>query len=789
MPRTKTDAQGRFAFPATPDGAAEDPQRPCMAIQVYVVKLEGYVRAEARIERDRPVDVRLVRGGTLAVRVFDPQGEPVGDARVQVVPTTHTGPASLDGVSSAARRMETDAVGAGETQLPTGRYRLRAHAQGFSPCVVDDVDVLEGERTETAVRLHVGLVVDVRVVGPEAEAVSGALVRLAGPLRSGGQARTDADGRCAVPGIAPPAEPDDYWGSMVFYQVEAPGFALRFGYRRLPGDGKTYELEIPLVRGVPVRLHVVDDAGAPLMGVEASLTLDDNAANALPSSITFTTDAFGWADLPRLGPRTYSVTLVRREAGVQYELIELVVGTEAIEREIVLARRHASLAGRVLLPDGTPAAGGRIGVVAADADRARRLTAGGGEIGADGDFLLGNLEGGRQMLVAAAPGFLPQWREIEVVAGQQREGYAFRLERRGRIRGRVLTWDDAPLTDAEVQMEVRIVTERGGRTMQTGTFLPIAATDAEGRFEILGVDDEPLKFTVRREGWAKAWPWPDEVRAGPEDAVFVMKPASEGTGMPLIARVLADGQPYEGKLSAAVTDPGGGNLMGTIPPVALGDGRYEVRIHFRAPGPYDLRLTAPGWRPFEVHGVEIRHRPPRPEVTVTLDRGATLELRVVDEEGAPWANHWLQYGMGQIKTDEHGVVALSGLEPGSLERLHVSDPADGRYTYVSIESVPVPGTLEVVMRRCGHVRVETPYLYSNVEHDLVFRALDSGGNVVDTHVHPVGRYGELDRTALGYLKIYADGTYRIVLETNGKQVETQVDARVGQAVDVTLDPR
>ena len=572
------------------------------------------------------IGLLLVAGSALWWNTTPPReahadGDPGGALRRR---PTHTGPASLDGVSSAARRMETDAAGAGETQLPTGRYRLRAHAQGFSPCVVDDVDVLEGERTETAVRLHVGLVVDVRVVGPEAEAVSGALVRLAGPLRSGGQGRTDPEGRCAVPGIAPPAEPDDYWASMVFYQVEARGYALRFGYRRLPGDGKTYELEIPLVRGVPVRLHVVDDAGVPLEGVEASLALDSNAANALPSSVTFSTDASGWVDLPRLGPRTYGVTLVSREAGFQYEQVELVVGAEAIEREVVLARRRASLAGTVLLPDGSPATGGKVGVVASDADRARRLAAGGTEIGADGAFLLGNLKGGEQVLVASVPGFLPQWQEIEVVAGQQREGYAFRLERRGRIRGRVLTWDDAPLADAEVQMEVRIVTEIGGRTMQTGTFLPVAATDAKGRFEILGVDDELLKLTVQREGWERAWPWPEDVRAGTDDAVFVMKPASEGSGMPLIARVLADGQPYDGKLSAAVMDPGGGNLLGTLPPVALGDGRYEVRIHFRDPGPYDLRLTAPGWRPFEVHGVEVRHRPPRPEVSVTLDRGATL---------------------------------------------------------------------------------------------------------------------------------------------------------------------
>ena len=482
------------------------------------------------------------------------------------------------------------------------------------------------------------------------------------------------------------------------------------------------------------------------------------------------------------------MTLTQRD-GYPAERIELVVGTEAVEREVVLQRLGAGLSGTVLLPDGTPATSGSIGVVPLDADRAHRLTAAGADVAADGTFELVGLKGGPQMLVASAPGFLPQWQEIEIAPGRMREGYEVRLEQRGRVRGRVITWDDTPIADADVHLEVRRIQAVGGRESHSMVQVPVTRTDAEGHFELLGVDEDPLRIIIQREGWIRAWPWPEEVRAGTDDAVFVMKPASEGSGMPLTARVIADGRPYDGKLSVAVTDPGGGNLVGTVPPVALGDGRYGVRIHLRAPGTYDLRFSAPGWRPIEVRAVEVSHRPPGPEVAVTLDRGETLELRVVDAEGRPLANRWLQRGMGQLRTDEHGVVRLTGLESGTLEHLRLSDPADGQYTYAQFESVPVPGTLEVVMRRCGHVRVVTPFLYSNVEHDLVFHALDAQGNVVDTHTHPVGRYGKLARTALGFLKIYADGTYRIVLETNGKQVETEVDARLGQSAKVELDPR
>jgi hypothetical protein len=72
--------------------------------------------------------------GSVRGRVLDPQGRPVPAARV-----------SVEGPSSS-RTVETDATGAFTVlELPAGRYRLEAKADGFAPRAYDALDVGVGQ--------------------------------------------------------------------------------------------------------------------------------------------------------------------------------------------------------------------------------------------------------------------------------------------------------------------------------------------------------------------------------------------------------------------------------------------------------------------------------------------------------------------------------------------------------------------------------------------------------------------------------------------------------------------
>lgn len=164
-------------------------------------------------------------------------------------------------------------------------------------------------------------------------------------------------------------------------------------------------------------------------------------------------------------------------------------------------------------------------------------------------------------------------------------------------------------------------------------------------------------------------------------------------------------------------------------------------------------------------------------------------MRIVDGDGNPLVNRWIDHNHGRGKTDAFGVVSLSGLEPGVLELVVVADSQDRQYTWALFPKVAIPSTLEVVLRRCGRIRVVAPRLFRDLEHDIVLRAFDMDGREVDVHTIDARRHRDLAKPATGVLRVYADGRYRIVLEDGGRSSEALVDALVGREVEVAPTPR
>lgn len=107
------------------------------------------------------------------------------------------------------------------------------------------------------------------------------------------------------------------------------------------------------------------------------------------------------------------------------------------------------------------------------------------------------------------------------------------------------------------------------------------------------------------------------------------------------------------------------------------DSAGELRGTGLKPGPLDLQVTARGYRETWWKGIQISHdRDPEP-VTITMERGAVLEVRARDEEGEPLAGvrimvwprnpserRMLRHPFNRLATDGDGVVRIEDLAPG-----------------------------------------------------------------------------------------------------------------------------
>lgn len=147
-----------------------------------------------------------------------------------------------------------------------------------------------------------------------------------------------------------------------------------------------------------------------------------------------------------------------------------------------------------------------------------------------GRFLIGHLGPGRYTVSAQADGYLTEQRtDVAVEVGSVSEGIDLALEPAPRVAGLVIDQDGLPIAD--VQLLGRAA-RYGGETR--------TRTDADGRFEVYLLLDEPYVFQLWSEGYESI----DEHRLTPgeTDARIVMVPAVMTTFIVVDART---GDPVE----------------------------------------------------------------------------------------------------------------------------------------------------------------------------------------------------------------------------------------------------
>jgi len=703
----ETDTEGAFSVGALPPGVS------------YTVSAtgDGFAPAEktgvrVREGEETRIEILAATGGTVRGVVREESGDPIGGATVSSHPSDFTAFVFHGGGPQRANEAASD--GEGRFVLPNlapGRQSVIASASGFFP-VADqgvEIEVREGETAgPVELVLRRGVSIEGTVVDAEGNPVVGAHVTASGENMSArgfrfafaaanlffsSQGATTAEGgRFRLEGIAgegpftviaenPPT------GRGIVEDVKAGASDVRIALEPTGGiagividserDEPVVEFEVtaaPLDESSPRTPTRVEGAAVRFElhgGAEGlfSHRFEDPKGKflfeGLPAGVyTLTVDAEGYVAEPKSG-------------------IEVARG-EVTRGIIVSLSPAASIAGRVLDPDGTPVRGVKVHA-RPEGDRNRFdfpfFGGPGPESSRDGSFVLGDLEGATYDLVARIEGFARgEAKGIEIGTGERLEGVEIRLRRGGSFYGRVTDRHGKTLEGRDV-----VAFSMGAGSMGNGR------SGADGHYEILGLESGAYMVSLQQEGGGAGIPFlggmqmqTAQAREGERTRLDLVDEAAAGCRVYGVVR--RAGRPVA---SAAVlaTKEGSGLLPGLPGSIqgaqADGNGRYEFPS--LAPGEYDFRVSSGG--PFSGGQTEIAVEvPDRVELLLDLElpetsvsgrvveaaNGRAVEgafVRLVpsgEAEGAPA----FAFGVGSVATTEaDGTFRLEGVSPGSYTLL------------------------------------------------------------------------------------------------------------------------
>ena len=497
----RADARGRFTatglLPGDYEVRAEKTGYLPAALPRVAVKSAGAA----------PAPLALTPAASITGRVVDAQGKPVPGAAV-TLEASRGGRGRLAAFAAGPRGARP---GTTARTGPDGSFRLdglaaitsgvplvATHA-GYAPAERPGVTLKAGQALANVVLvLPAGLSVKGRVVDGTAQPVSGAEIRVApsqGQGRGGGRffrppggapsapnAVTAADGTFTVAGLAPGA-----------YDVTAShdGFSPKTS-PALPAPTKlpTGWPPIVLARGAAVAGVVHDDQGAPIAGASVSALgegLEPRQTNT-DGNGTFRLD-----DLVKGRP----LMLAANAPGYGFASRSVTAPAEGIT---VVLGKSGTIRGRVVdATTGAPVTAFSVG--ASPAARGRR---GPGAFGGapsqaqyseDGTFEV-TVAPGSWNVRAAADGYRPaDVSNLDVDAGQTKEGVEIALKRGGGLTGHVTDLRGNPVSGASIAC-CDAASARPGAAFGGDGSGPTATSDGDGHFALDGLPDGHATLTV-----------------------------------------------------------------------------------------------------------------------------------------------------------------------------------------------------------------------------------------------------------------------------------------------------
>ncbi len=446
-----TDGDGRFVLDRLPTGSA------------YRVsaRLEGYAPAEAIVadvaetSADGPLVLRLGAGTTVVGVVVDGRSRPVGGAAIRLAEEVDPSTAQLTrfrrNFAPPAPETRSDSEGTFRFEaVPAGRFLLEIESSGYAPQAVPAFDVAEGSR-----EVDVGLVVLEPGSTLEGVVLDGDGVPIAGATV--GYEKTQAgfsyfvDNRSVTTGADGSFRiVDRREGEMLDLEVEQAGFVeLNLPRVVVPTLGG---LEIRLEHGAALEGRVVGAGSGPVAGASVLVTRDSGGTGSSSGFMPLgsgTTDEDGRFRIEDLEPTVARISVTARGwLKMERGEIELEVGDDPTQVELEL-ERGATVEGRVLLADGTPAAGAEVRAVdSADRRRFRRQQP--ATVSGDGSYILEGVEPGSRLITVQLPDGPRVSEELEVEPGINTLDLV--LPAGVEVSGRVLDEDGAAVEGALVSL-------------------------------------------------------------------------------------------------------------------------------------------------------------------------------------------------------------------------------------------------------------------------------------------------------------------------------------------------
>jgi large repetitive protein len=552
--------------------------------------------------------IALVPAASISGKVVDAHGKPVAGASVALEPARGgRGRFAAGGAGFRGPRAETSTRtgpdGAfrleGLAAIPSG-VPLMASRSGFAPAERPGVTLKAGQAlTGIVLTLPAGLAVKGRVVDEASQPVAGAEIRVSpsegrGPGRIfrraiGGptppNAVTGADGSFTVAGLAA--------GS---YDVTAShdGFSPKTA-SALPAPAKqpTGWPPIVLSSGASVSGVVHDDQGAPIVG--ATVTLLGEGAEPSPTA-TDGTGAFRVSNLAKGRP----LMLAAAAPGFAFSSRSVTPPADGVT--IVLGKT-GTIRGRVVDGGtGTPIAAFSVG--ATPAARGRRGFGGGGGAGGgaagfgggapaqaqyaeDGSFELSVAPGSWDVRAVADGYRAADVSNIDLDAGETKEGVEISLKKGGGLTGHVLDNHGSPVSGASVACCSAGGGGNGGGPgggLGAGATGPTATTDGDGHFQLDGLPDGHVILSVTSTDYVPTSR--DVDPASTPDITLTVSSGAEITGTVVSSD---SNSPIPGAAVSLVPE-GDSGTAGGAPQSAQSDGGGGFHFDHLTAGRY--RLTA-----------------------------------------------------------------------------------------------------------------------------------------------------------------------------------------------------
>jgi protocatechuate 3,4-dioxygenase beta subunit len=767
-----TDARGRYTLEL---GAYRSYRRVQAAAAGYQ---RGYGERQGS-SGDGPT-IALAPAAGLSGRVVDGEGNPLPGVALELSAVPVSGRFGSAAHLRDRSRATSSRNGAFSLSgLAAGVfYRIRFTKAGFAPLElrVEPLEPFE-QRSGVEVVLRPGRLGVGRVVDESDAPIAGAEVTLRSaqptdPMtaaiqfaRRGGDeaeeptAATDAEGRFEIADLA---------AGRYDLEVRAGGFAPAKvpGVKVGEGGGQVDLGTVVLAPGASIEGRVADPDGRAIASAEVTVRAGRDGllgwSGAAGPRAKVQTDAGGRFVVADLAPGQPVVLTVAKEG----------YGTEATsslrppaDGVAVVLRPAGRLRGRVVDARGRPIEGARVmaypddrPVLSAERMLARQQRPSWAVSGADGRFLIEDVEPGTLRVAAEAESFQQaSLSGLELAAGGERE-IEIVLETGAVVEGRVTTADGVPVVSASVGVTPRRDLGMSGSLVSSGN--SSGATDAEGRYRVEGAAVGPASITVYYDGRPRL---NKSVEVRPGDNVFdlVLERGFEVSGQV----VGADGTGVAGAVLdlQAAPRPGfsafsHGGMSAQA--VSRGDGTFTLTNV--AAGRYKVTASREGFAAASSEVFEVDDDVAG--LLLELGRGATLKGRLLG-----------------LEPDELGTLALFASGETGFRRGEVGPSA--RYAFTGL----TPGRWHVQAEvsssgRMAILQVEIAEGVTEVSEDIDFGGGFTLSGVVLDGGEPLAGAGVVaagSMTNVGRASTDAEGRFRIEhLKAGSVQVMVMVGTQV-----------